>query len=222
MSNPIGVGNQLGGLILFQRHRETWGKEAKAMEYILYWIAGVTTALFAIRVILMLIGIGGMEGADAANALDAAHAVDTLDAGHMAHDVADFKIVSLMTILVTLMVGSWTVLFLRGQELPDWAALLGGYGGGFLAGIGVSYAMFSMKKLESDGTVRTEDAVGLKGTVYVKVPEAGKGKGQIQITVKGRVRTFDAISDGPEIVSFKPVVVMSMVEDNLLRVCPTE
>lgn len=189
------------------------------MEYVLYWIAGVTTALFAIRLVLMMIGI---DGHDSAGALDATHAVDTLDAGHMAHDVADFKIFSLMTILVTLMVGSWTVLFLRGQDLPDWAALLGGYGGGFLAGVGVSYALFSMKKLESDGTIRTEDAVGLKGTVYVKVPESGKGKGQIQITVKGRLRTFDAVSDGPEIASFKPVVVMSMVEDNLLRVCPTE
>jgi hypothetical protein len=64
--------------------------------------------------------------------------------------------------------------------------------------------------------------VGQKGTVYAKIPEAGKGRGQSQVTVKGRLRTFDAVSDGPEIPSFQTVVVMSKVENNLLRVCPTE
>jgi hypothetical protein len=106
--------------------------------------------------------------------------------------------------------------------LNPWLALLGGYGGGFAGGVGVSYLMFSMKKLEADGTVRIDDAVGHKGTVYAKIPEAGKGRGQIQVTVNGRLRTFDAVSDGPEIPSFATIVVMSKVESNLLRVCPTE
>lgn len=187
------------------------------MEYTLYWIGGITTALFAIRLVLMLIGVDG-----ATDAADAGGAVDTLDASHMASDAADFKIFSLMTLLVTLMMGSWIALGILEADLPAWLALVGGYGIGFGGGVGTSYALFSMRKLDSDGTVKVDDAVGLKGTVYVKIPEAGQGKGQIQVTVKGRLRTFDAVSDGPEIASFKTVAVMSKVENNLLRVCPTE
>jgi len=187
------------------------------MEYWLYWIAAITTALFAIRLVLMLIGLDG-----AGDAADAAGAVDTLDAAHAAGDAADFKIFSLMTLLVTLMLGSWAAIGMIEYGLPHWVALAGGYGGGFGAGIGVSYLLFSMKKLEADGTVRIDDAVGLKATVYAKIPEAGNGRGQVQVTIKGRLRTIDAVSDGPEIPSFSTVVVMSKVENNLLRVCPTE
>lgn len=187
------------------------------MEYTLYWIGGITTALFLIRLVLMLVGVDG-----AAEAADAAGAVDTLDAGHLASDAADFKVFSLMTVLVTLMMGSWIALGILEADLPGWLALVGGYGLGFGGGVATSYALFSMRKLESDGTIKVEDAVGLKGTVYVKIPEAGQGKGQIQVTVKGRLRTFDAVSDGPEIASFKTVAVMSKVENNLLRVCPSE
>ena len=48
------------------------------------------------------------------------------------------------------------------------------------------------------------------------------GEPQVQVTVKGRLLTFDAISDGPEIPSFKPVVVMTRIDEKTLRVCPTE
>lgn len=187
------------------------------MEYTLYWIAGLSTALFGIRLVLMLFGVDGH-----ADAADAVGAVDTLDASHAAGDVADFKVFSLMTLLVTLMLGSWAAIGMLESGLPGWIALLGGYGGGFAGGVGVSYLLFSMKKLEADGTVHIEDAVGLKGTVYAAIPVAGQGRGQIQVTVRGRLRTFDAVSDGPAIPSFTTVVVMSKVEHNLLRVCPTE
>jgi hypothetical protein len=179
------------------------------MEIALIWIGGISTALFALRLVLMFVG---------ADVSDAAE-------GGLAHDigdVADFKIFSLLTAVVTLMVGSWTALLLLSMDTPNWLSLVGGYGIGFGASIGVAYALYSMRKLEHDGAIREFKAEGLKGTVYVRIPEAGKGKGQVQITVLGRLRTFDAISDGPEIESFKPIVVMARVDENTLRVCPTD
>lgn len=189
------------------------------MEHVLYWIAGLTTALFAIRLVLMLIGIDG-HGGDAADALHGVGAVDTLDSVHAAADAADFKIFTLMTLLVTGMVGSWSSILGLELNLPSWVALAGGYALGFVAALGVAWAMYGMKKLEADGTVRTNDAEGLKGTCYVAIPEGGKG--QVQVVVKGRLRTFDAVSDGPSIASFKQVVVMSRVDDRTVRVCATE
>ncbi|MCC6464030.1 MAG: hypothetical protein IT463_01675 [Planctomycetes bacterium] len=189
------------------------------MEHVLYWIAGIATALFAVRLVLMLIGFDHDAG-DAADALHGVGAMDTLDAAHAAADVADFKIFTLMTLLVTGMVGSWSSILGLELGFPSWASVAGGYAVGFVAALGVAWAMYGMKKLESDGTVRTSDAEGLKGTCYVAIPEGGKG--QVQVVVKGRLRTFDAVSDGPAIASFKQIVVMTHVDDRTVRVCATE
>lgn len=189
------------------------------METVLLWIAGISTAFFAIRLVLMFIGLDGAD--DSAALLDATDTADVISA-HDALDAADFKIFTLMTFVVTLMVGGWASLLLISLGMNDWVSVGIGGGIGFVTGIGVSYAIFSMRKLEHDGTLREFEAKGVKGTCYIKVPEAGAGKGQVQVTIQGRLFTFDAVSDGPEIASFKPVVVMERVDEKTLRVCPTE
>lgn len=181
------------------------------MENALIVIGGVSTALFAVRLVMMFIGVDGHDG-------DAMHTPESSSVG----DVADFKIFTLLTGIVTLMVGSWTTLLFMNLTWPIWLSLGAGYAIGFVAAIGTGYALFSMRKLESDGTIRNFEAAGLKGTCYLAIPEAGKGKGQVQISVKGRLRTFDAVSDGPAIESFKPIVVMSRLDGTTLRVCQTE
>jgi hypothetical protein len=188
------------------------------METALYFIAGTASAIFLIRLVLMLIGLdsdagGEMLGVDATP--------DAISAHDMA-DAADFKIFTFMTFIVTFMVGGWASLLFLEMGWAQWMALSVGGAIGFVAALGVTYAMFSMRKLEHDGTLRKFEAKGVKGTCYIKVPEAGAGKGQVQVTIKGRLFTFDAVSDGPEIPSFKPVVVMERLDEKTLRVCPTE
>ncbi|MCC6573505.1 MAG: hypothetical protein IT462_06910 [Planctomycetes bacterium] len=187
----------------------------------LYIIAGIFTALFVIRLGLMLLGFDH----DAGSGFDAVHAGDV---GHAvtAHDVseaAQFKMFSIQTILVTLMLGSWVALacidFFKLGHMPSIAI---GAAVGFVSGVGVSYAMFSMRKLEADYTVRDFKAEGLRGTCYLRIPEAGQGHGQVQLNIGDRQRIFDAVSDGPAIDSFKPVVVMARVDEKTLRVCETQ
>jgi membrane protein implicated in regulation of membrane protease activity len=183
------------------------------METVLYILAGVSTAFFALRLILMFIGIDGADQADAMGVGD--HIDDAVAA-------ADFKVFTLLTGIVTLMVGSWSALLFLSLGWNEWVSLGAGYAVGFVASLGVGYAIFSLRKLEHDGTVREFKAEGLKGTVYVRIPEAGKGKGQVQVTVNGQMKTFDAVSDGPQIESFKPIVVMARIDESTLRVCPSE
>lgn len=184
------------------------------METTLYILAGVSTAFFLLRLVLLLIGIDGADTPD-----DPGLIGDANDAA----SAADFKIFTLLTLIVTLMMGSWTSLLLLEWQVGGPVMSLGiGYAVGFVLAIAVGYAIFSLRKLEHDGTIREFDAKGLKGTVYMKVPEAGQGKGQVQLTVNGSLRTFDAVSDGPEIESFKQIVVMARVDENTLRVCATE
>lgn len=186
------------------------------METVLYILAGVSTAFFVLRLVLMFVGIEGGDGADGVDAIDMPGDL------HDAAAAADFKIFTLLTLIVTLMMGSWSsILLLHWLQQP--ALALGiGYAAGFGLAVAVGYAIFSLRKLEHDGTVRSFEAEGLKGTVYSTVPQAGAGKGQVQVTVNNRLLTFDAVSDGPEIPSFKPIVVMARVDEKTLRVCPTE
>ncbi|MHC4841876.1 MAG: hypothetical protein ACYTDT_13140 [Planctomycetota bacterium] len=196
------------------------------METVLWWIAGITTGFFALRVILMFIGIDGLgEAGDAADALDAVDAVDGIDAieaAHAAADASDFKLFSLLSVLSMLMFGSWTALLMHSDGQSETLSLGVGAAAGLVAGVVVAWVMMQIRGLEHDGTLRNFEAKGLKGTCYVKIPEAGQGKGQVQLTVQGRLRTFDAVSDGPEIESFKPVVVMARVDDKTMRVCQTD
>jgi len=188
------------------------------MEDVLFWIACIFTGLFLIRIVLMFVGLDADGGAEM---LGSTATPDALSA-HDAADAADFKVFSFMTLFATVMFGSWIVLLFLNLGFATWQSWLLGGGLGFGAGVAGSYALFSVRKLQHDGTLREFEAKGLKGTCYVTVPEAGAGKGQVQITIKNRLFTFDAVSDGPEIPSFKPVVVMERLDEKTLRVCPTE
>jgi hypothetical protein len=179
------------------------------LETVLYVLAGVTTAFFALRLVLMFIGLDGSHGDMPSDLSDAAAA-------------ADFKIFTVLTVVVTVMVGSWLALLLLKLDMNTPLALGISAAVGFVAALGVGYAIYSLRKLEHDGAIRDFEAEGLKGTCYVKIPEAGQGKGQVQLKVQGRVRTFDAVSDGPEIDSFKPIVVMARIDDKTMRVCQTD
>ncbi|MEE9311497.1 MAG: hypothetical protein V3V10_03695 [Planctomycetota bacterium] len=196
------------------------------METVLWWIAGITTGFFALRVALMFMGLDGLgdaaDAADGLDALDAVDSMDTLDAVHAAADGSDFKLFSLLSGLSMLMFGSWTSLMALDSGQHELVSLGAGVAVGLLAAVGTAWVMMQIMKLEHDGAIRNFEAKGLKGTCYVKIPESGHGKGQVQLTVQGRLRTYDAVSDGPEIESFKPIVVMSRVDRETMRVCQTD
>ena len=179
----------------------------------LYFVAITTSVIFLIKLVMVVMGGSGDHG-------------DFHDVGDTAHDTASaaqFKFFSTQMLIGTFMFGGWfSLLFVQGMKWDPMPALGAGIGIGLAMGVAMSYAMFSLRKLESDGTIRDFKADGLKGTCYLRVPEAGKGKGQVQIMVQNRTLTLDAVSDGPAIESFKKIVVMGRVDKNTLRVCETE
>lgn len=183
----------------------------------LYWIAGVFTGLFALRLVLMLVGFD--HDADAGNHVDVGHSMSA----HDVQEAAQFKMFTLQTFIVTFMMGAWvSLLCIDAFKLPHSASIAIGLAAGFASGVGVSYLIFSMRKMEADYTIRDFKAEGMRGTCYVRIPEAGQGSGQVQLTIGDRQRIFDAVSDGPAIDSFKPVVVMSRIDEKTLRVCETQ
>lgn len=68
--------------------------------------------------------------------------------------------------------------------------------GGLLAGgftmVVVAGIYWYMRRLQSDGTMRIETAVGKTGTVYLTIPEDGSG--QVSLVIQGGLKQFNAIS----------------------------
>lgn len=71
-------------------------------------------------------------------------------------------------------------------------------------------------QLQSSGTLKTENAVGCTGTVYLNIPAAGTGR--VSLNFHNRLREFDAMEkDGQALTTGTPVRVVR-VNANVLIV----
>lgn len=69
---------------------------------------------------------------------------------------------------------------------------------GLVMMFGIRFAMKSMKRLKSDGTVKYANAVGSAGTAYVTIPPSGATGGQVTVVFDNRSETLPAIQEGAE------------------------
>lgn len=101
-------------------------------------------------------------------------------------------------------------------------ALIAGLGGSVI-GVILLYAVYlmgkSLMKLQSDGTVNFNDAVGATGTVYITIPPKRDAGGQAQITFKNRHEVINVITDSETpIPSGNAIRVKERLADNLFLV----
>ena len=169
-------------------------------------------AVFALRLVLMLIGIGDDHsfGGDHDVTGDAG-----ADASHSDHDVGT-KLLSIQGIAAFLMMFGLVGLALtREASLNPQLALLASLAAG-LASMWIVAKVFSMMVgLQSSGTLDLEHAIGEEGTVYLTIkPGAG---GQVQVKLQGRLGVFDAqVDGGREIATGRSVRVVSVRANSLV------
>lgn len=75
-----------------------------------------------------------------------------------------------------------------------------------------------MMRLAEDNSFRVKDAVGKSAQVYIPIPASKKGKGKVQVSVKGAVHELDAVTLGDELASGSLVRIISLVDEELLLV----
>ncbi len=73
-----------------------------------------------------------------------------------------------------------------------------------LAGIGVAWLMVwlfrTFLKLQNNTNVSITQAIGLTGEVYVKVPPAGEGRGEIILVINQSQHNYFAIQEGDQAI----------------------
>lgn len=190
---------------------------------IIYWGATlIGGTLFILRTILFLVG-GGLDhdvmDADFDGDLPGDHDFQ-LDLDHV-DSIADsdfsFKILSIQGVTAFFtMFGLIGLALLRANLAIIWT-ILGGSAAGLFAVYIISLLFSQLQRLQSDGSLNIQNAVGQKGKVYLAIPAAGSG--QVQISVQGTMRLLDAVSEeNRKIKTGSPVQVTGVIDNKTLVV----
>lgn len=91
-----------------------------------------------------------------------------------------------------------------------------GVGGMFL----VAFLMRGLRRLGSSGTLDLHNAVGLQGSVYLRIPAYGRGPGKVTVEVQGRSIELPAITEGEEIATGRRIKVVGLSGEDTLKVLP--
>ena len=94
--------------------------------------------------------------------------------------------------------------------------------GGIVIGLLISLLFFVMMKglyrLRSDGTAMLWEAIGQRGTVYMRIPAHEAAPGEIQVAFGGRLVNVPAFTRGSELSTGTDVMVISVHGEHALEV----
>jgi len=92
---------------------------------------------------------------------------------------------------------------------------------GGAASVAVAIATRAMLKLEDDGTVHIEGAVGLSGDVYLSIPPARRGVGKIHVVLQNRLVELQAVTTHADALpTGARVLVIDVVDADTVAVVP--
>lgn len=142
--------------------------------------------------------------------------------GEMFDDLTELvegDVLSLNALLVGFKVMGWIgVVCLQLTRFPRSAVIAAALGAGLLTFVAATFMVRRLRRLEDDGTMNLANAAGRVGTVYLTIPAALEGTGQIQIEVQGRLATVDAKTSGPALPTGEKVFVYDVEGTTLLVV----
>lgn len=151
--------------------------------------------------------IGGDLGGGEAEGMDAAY-TDT--------DVS-FKFISLQGLTAFFMMFGLAGLALSQSDQSDLISLLGGVIAGAFTVWVISRIFMGAQKLQSEGTLDMKNAIGLEGTVYLRIPADDIGK--INLVLQGALKEFNAMAmDKQAIQTGERVRVVGLIAGEILVV----
>ena len=175
------------------------------MDTVYLICAGVGGTFLVIQILMLLFGLGGETDVDSIDSVDVDH-FDLHDAD--ASDVA-FQVLSIKTMIAFLAFFGLAGLAGQNAEMSSTPVVLMALGTGATAVFVVAYIMAGLAKLQSKGNVDLNNAVGVEGRVYLRVPGENAGQGKVTIQVQGRKIECKAFTAGPEIPTGAQVRVVA-------------
>ena len=96
---------------------------------------------------------------------------------------------------------------------------------GLAAGVALMFAMAwlmaFLAQFQEEGNLDFRNAIGETGTVYISIPGARAGRGQVEITFQGRHQVVEAMTSHTDaLAAHTKVLVVDLADGNTLVVRP--
>jgi membrane protein implicated in regulation of membrane protease activity len=198
------------------------------MDTIFFWCAIVGGTVLVCQFVMTLIGLGdGHPDFDASGAVDFHDGSAGVDVGHGDisghHDAYHdstwfFGVITFRTLVAAVtffgLAGMWAL----EREVAPVGVLAIAVGAGVAAMYGVYYVMRSLTKLDSEGTLRIERAVGRAGTVYLPIPANNSGAGKIHMKLQNQLIELQAMTPQDKLPVGATVVVTGVIGPDTVEV----
>jgi len=191
-----------------------WWASLSVAQNIFYSIALAATLVLVLQLLMNLIGLAGHDDADA---------TIVVDHGDVDGHSTGLALISIRTVVAFFVGFGWGGVVLLSHAQSMAMVILGAAVAGTACLLLVFYLLKSLLKLGESGNVDNRNALGSNGTVYIPIPAAGKGHGQVQIAIQGRLREVTAITEGPdELPTGTAVKVVKVIGETTLVVNKVE
>ena len=182
--------------------------------------------LFILRIILMLAGglfsdgdVGSVLGSETDFSGDVVLDGD-LDTGSVGDHIetdTSFRLLSFQGLSSFFLIFGLVGLTLSKANLHVLLTVFGAMVAGLFSVWVISILFSQTRRLQADGTINIKNAVGERGTVYLTIP--GNGSGQVQVSVQGSLKIFDAISkEKKKIATGEKIQVVDVADGKTLVV----
>lgn len=177
----------------------------------IFFLACATIGGFFVLVKLVLQFVGGDTGTDAG--IDSDIGAHT---GHVDSDVG-FRLLSMHGLSAFFMMfGLVGLAMYRQSQAGVIISIISAVAAGMVSVWVIGKLFQGASRLQSSGTLKTADAVGSTGTVYLTIPEGRTGR--VSLHFRNHLREFDAIEkNGKEVPTGTPIRVVQ-VNANILVV----
>ena len=203
-----------------------------AIQKIFFVLAAPSSIILIMQLITTLIGFGNSGDADFGDSADLDTDLDTdsdFDSANESsevegndYDLSDsgtLRLFTLKGIMAFCSIGGWVGLLIETYNVMSFISILGALVSGFLAMYLIAKIIQLSSKLQSSGNINIKNALGKIAEVYVTIPPKGKGSGKINVTIDGRLREYDAITNNDTGINYGALVrITDVIEPDILVV----
>ena len=185
-----------------------WWNALSDLEQFFAVIAIPSTIILVIQTIISAFTFGGDSDVDT---MDTDTSIELSD--------ISFRMFTVRGFIAFFSIFGWSGLVMLKNQVPVGVSIFLAVIFGMLSMALVAYAFILFMKLQSNGALNINNAIGISGTVYIPIPPNRKGRGKITILVSERLSEFDAVTDEDlQISSELAVTVVAVTGENTLVV----
>lgn len=186
-----------------------WGSMDPFMQTL--WVLAISaTLIFVIQSIMTFVGMDSNTDFDA----DFDGDMSTDGSG----EATPFQLFTFRNLINFMLGFSWTAIALRTYTENTTVILIVAVMVGVLLVTAVMYLFKWMSGMQQSGTIKPNEAIGCKGSVYLTVPANRSGEGKVQISIRGAIREYDALTEGDTLTNETPIQVTKVLNGHTVLV----